>query len=111
MERISKLKDWFEVEKDVSATEEKVIDVFRVWCNRNLVITRGKDKSMELTFGFPYTSSGDYAGIWNCQAEALLKEDLKYRFKGLALSEDHDVVVILEAKPFEFKEIAIGKIA
>ena len=108
--RYTKIKEWFEVEHDVEKTQNKVEEVFRKWYRRNLVVTHGQDRTVELTFGFPYTSSGEYAGIWNCQAEALLKEDLQYRFKGLALSEDLDVVVILEAKPFEFKEIAIGKI-
>ena len=107
---MNKIKDWYVIEHDVDATEKKVTDVFARWYRRNVVVTHGQDRTIELTFGFPYTSSGEYAGIWNCQAEALLKEDLKYRFKGLALSEELDVIAIFEAKPFEFKDIMIGKI-
>lgn len=107
---MDKIKDWFEVEHDVDRTESKVVDVFRRWRKRNVVVTHGQDRTVELTFGFPYTSSGEYAGIWNCQAEALLKEDLKYRFKGLALSDDLDVLALFENESFEFKEIVIGKI-
>lgn len=107
---MEKLKDWEIVEHDVEKTQNKVEDVFRRWYRRNVVVTRGQDRTIGLTFGFPYTSSGEYAGIWNCQAEALLKEDLKYRFKGLALSEELDVIAVFEAKPFEFKDIVIGRI-
>lgn len=108
---MNKIKDWFDVEHDVDATERKVTDVFRSWYRRNVVVTHGQDRTVELTFGFPYTSSSDMgAGIWNVSAEALLKEDLKYRFKGLLLSENLEVIALFEAKPFEFKEIVIGKI-
>lgn len=105
------VKDWFEVEHDVDATAKKVLTVFDKWYKKNLVITHGKDRTVELTFGFPYTSTSDMgAGIWNVQCEALLKEELRFRFKGLLLNEKHEVVALFEDKPFEFKEIVIGNI-
>lgn len=108
---MNKIKDWFEIEHDVEVTEKKVLAVFKPWYRRNLVVTHGQDRTTELTFGFPYTSSSsDGAGIWNCQAEALLKEDLSLRFKGLMLSEDLDVLACFVDANEDWKEIIIGKI-
>lgn len=105
------IKDWFEVEHDVDATAKKVLTVFDKWYRKNLFITHGNDRTVELTFGFPYTSTSDMgAGMWNVQCEALLKEELRFRFKGLLLSKKHEVVALFEGKPFEFKKVVIGKI-
>jgi hypothetical protein len=105
------VKDWFEVEHDVDATAKKVLAVFDKWYKKNLVITHGNDRTVELTFGFPYTSTSDIgAGMWNVQCEALLKGELRFRFKGLILSKKHEVVALFEGKPFEFKKVVIGKI-
>lgn len=110
---MNKLKDWFPVEQNVNATEKKVIRAFEKWYRQNLTIIKGRDKTVELTFGFPYTSSSDYAGVWNCQAEARLKSDLQWCFRALAISEDRDVIAVFDREDtgkFDNKEIVIGRI-
>ena len=105
------ISDWFEVEHDVDKTFKKVMNVFAKWYRRNIVVTQGKDSTIELTFGFPYTSTSSIgAGVWNVQCTALLKEELRFRFKGLLLSEDLEVVALFEDAAFEYKWIVIGKI-
>lgn len=108
---MNKIKDWFEVEHDVNATYQRVINVFYPWYKRNLVVTHGKDVTVDLTFGFPYTSSSsEGAGVWNCNCEALLKEDLSMRFKGLMLSENLDVIAVFADDNEDLKEIIIGEV-
>lgn len=110
---MDKIKDWFEVEHDIEATSEKVIKVFEKWYKRNLVITHGSGHNAEYIFGLPYTSSSDYAALWNCQAEAYLKEDPQWKFRSLAISKGNEILVVLDREDtgnFDDKEIIIGKI-
>ena len=110
---MKKLTDWFPIENDVSATERKVIKAFEKWYRNNITITHGRDKTVEDTFGLPYTSSSDYAALWNCQGEAYLNEDPQWKFNALAISEDREILVVFDREDtgnFDEKEIVIGKI-
>ena len=107
---MKKLTDWFPVEHDVENTTKKVLDVFSMWYRKNLVITRNQDATISKTFGFPYTSTQAYAGIWNTNCEALLKTDLKKHFEGLALNENLDVIALFTDYEENWSEITIGRI-
>ena len=85
-------KEWNDVEK----TSKELMRLFNSWRISNLRITKGRGNTLEETFGFPYTSSSDYAAIWNCQAEALYKWADEWRFEGLAVSENNDAIAIFE---------------
>lgn len=85
------LKEWdFD---DFELIFKNVIKCFEKWVKENpLEITAGrKDKTVELTFGFPYTSSGICAEIsnTNCRAELVLfkgtKNERRYFFRCLRL--------------------------
>ena len=94
---------------DTTAT--KMINTFSRWEKKNLTITHGqRERTTSYTYGLPYTSSGEFAGLWNTNVKAVLKTDSQWKFKGLALSEDMDVIVIFtnnkESEHFE----TIGKI-
>lgn len=90
---------------------EKMINIFARWEKQYLTITHGqREKTTSYTYGLPYTSSGDFAGLWNTNVEAVLKTDLQWEFKGLVLGEDMEVVAIFtnneESEHFE----TIGRI-
>lgn len=110
---MNKLTDWFPIENDVEATEKKVLRAFEKWYRNNITITRGKDRTAELTFGFPYTSTSDYAAVWNCQAEAYLNEDPQWKFRALAISEDREILAVFDREDtgnFDDKDIVIGRV-
>ena len=108
-----KIKDWYMIEQDVEATSCKVVKAFEKWYKGNLRITHGSGNNVELLFGLPYTSSSDYAALWNCQAEAELKADPQWKFNALAISEDREILVVFDREDtgnFDEKEIVIGKL-
>ena len=74
---------------------KKLINIFSNWESENLKITIGKRESnVENTYWLPYTSSGDYAGLWNTNTMAVLKSDESLNFDGIGFSTD--------LKPFAF---------
>lgn len=105
-----KLKtEWNDVEK----TTKELLRIFNMWRISNLKIIKGRENTLENTFGFPYTSSSEYAAIWNCQAEAHYKWLEEWKFEGLAVSEDNDAVVVFEHEDtgkFDRMYIVIGKV-
>ena len=110
---MTKLKDWFSIEQDVEATSNKVIAAFEKWRKANITITHGSGKNAEDIFGLPYTSSSEYAALWNCQGEAYLNEDSQWKFNALAISENMEILVVFDRENtgnFDEKEIVIGKI-
>ena len=107
-----KIKDWFKIEHDVEATSKKVITAFERWYKANLRITHGSGQNVNYIFGLPYTSTSDYAALWNCQAEAELIADSQWKFKGLAISENRDILAVFDREDtgnFDDKDIVIGR--
>lgn len=103
--------EWTDVEK----TTKALLRIFNRWHMSNLRVTRGSGNTLEETFGFPYTSSGDCAAIWNCQAEAHYTWSEEWLFEGLAVSEDNDAIAIFEhedgtAKKLDRMYILIGNV-
>ena len=94
------LTEW----EDFEQTCNKVIKVFAKWQKSNLKIVRGAYvrkntvvKTMEYTFGLPYTSSGMYAELecTNVQAvkwNRVLKQYMNFSY--LRLDEESNVYVI-----------------
>lgn len=110
---MKKLKDWYDIEHDVSTTSERVTKTFEKWYKRNITITHGSGKTAEYIFGLPYTSSSEYAALWNCQAEAYLNNDPQWKFNALAISENREILAVFEREDtgnFDEKEIVIGSI-
>lgn len=108
---MKRLKDWYEVEHDVGRTERRVTEAFEKWYKGKITITHGSGRNAEEIFGLPYTSTSDYAAIWNCQASAYLNEDEQWKFLGLAISEDRNILAIFDREDtgiFDDKEIVIG---
>lgn len=110
---MNKLNDWFDIHRDISKTSRQVIKTFERWYPSNITITHGSGKNAEDIFGLPYTSSSDYAALWNCQAEGYLNEDPQWKFNALAISKDLDIIAVFDREDtgnFDDKEIIIGKI-
>lgn len=103
-----KLKDWY-TDNHGDEREKRVKEVFSKWYKRNLVIVRGEGRTVEDIFGLPYTSSSDFAALWNCQAKAYYKDDERFFFEYIAITEDFDIIVGLQTEnEEETKEIWIG---
>ena len=86
------LKEW----NDVEVTTNKVLKLFNNWRMSNLVIIRGEGRTLEDKFGFPYTSSSDFAAIWNCQGEAEYRWNPEWRFEAIAVNKNNEAVAIFE---------------
>lgn len=100
---------------DVERTSKELMRLFNSWRISNLLITGNRGNSLEEIFGFPYTSSSNYAAIWNCQAGALYKWSVEWRFEGLAVSEHDDAIAIFEhedgtAEQLDRMYVIIGKV-
>lgn len=74
VETMTYLKEW---ENEI---EEKVINIFEKWEKCTLVIVYvKKERTVSDTYGLPYTSTRDYAGIWNTNVDVRLKSDKHYK--------------------------------
>jgi hypothetical protein len=101
----SKLRDWYADGKGY-ARERDVVGTLQTWFDKgNLVVTHGDGKNVEEIFGLPYTSTSEFAAIWNCNAEAVLKEKPCCYFDGCAITEGNRIVAIFTARDEEGNEI------
>lgn len=86
----NQIKEWTDYEKQykIAVAAVKRLD-------RSLRIVHGKrERNVELTYGLPYTSSGEYAAIWNTNVDARSNDDTNLAFKGVALDKDNNPVII-----------------
>lgn len=86
----NQIKEWtdYESQYKIAVAAVKRLD-------RHLEIVHGKrERNVELTYGLPYTSSGEYAAIWNTNVDARSKDDPNLAFKGVALDKDNNPVII-----------------
>lgn len=98
-------KEWTEAE------HKAVINMFIKWERSNLTITHGhRDRTVEDTYGLPYTSSSGFAMISNTNVMAELKEDRNFNFDWLGLTTENEVVAGFTDENENEKEIMIGKI-
>lgn len=67
-----------------------------------------RESSAEKTFGLPYTSSGDFAAVWNCNAEAMKTQDgARLFFEGVAIDEAENAVTVWTERNADGDEIGI----
>lgn len=84
------IKEWTDYEN-----QYKIAVAAVRWLDPNLRVVHGKrERNVELTYGLPYTSSGEYAAIWNTNVDARSNEDTNLAFKGMALDKDNNPVII-----------------
>lgn len=89
----------------------EMIYLFSNWEKRNLTITHGKrEKAISDTYGFPYTSSGNFAGIWNTNVEARLRKESEWKFDGLVLTEEWQMIAIFTNDEEKERFEIIGKV-
>lgn len=86
----NQIKEWTDYEN-----QYKIAVAAVKWLDKSLRIVHGKrERNVELTYGLPYTSSGEYAAIWNANVDARSKDDPNLAFKGMALDKDNNPVII-----------------
>ena len=86
----NEIKEWTDYENQYKIAVSAV-----KWLDKSLRIVHGKrERNVELTYGLPYTSSGEYAAIWNTNVDARSNDDLALQFKGVALDKDNNPVII-----------------
>lgn len=103
------LKEWkFASEKEHDIKLRAIYYNLKLNINNNLSYEGGESlpqyqdeyslnkTQLEKLFGLPYTSSGDYAGIWNTNTQARTKYGELLNFRGVALDEDFDTVLIFD---------------
>lgn len=112
--RYTKLKEWY-FDNAGYERERNVVDIFQRWFNKgNLVLKLGSGRNVEEIFGLPYTSTSDYAAVWNCQAIATLKGKPNWYFEGVAITEDMNIVAVFsvcdkEENEVDWQDVVIGK--
>jgi len=82
--------------KELTENEiKRAIRLFDTWESQNLILTHGKrERTTELTYGLPYTSSSDYAMLGNTNVEAIYPRG-GYLFNGLAVSTTGQTYALL----------------
>lgn len=86
----SPIKEWTDYER-----QYKIAVAAVKWLDKSLRIVHGKrERNVEDTYGLPYTSSGEFAAIWNTNVDARSLNDLDLQFKGIALDKDNNPVII-----------------
>ena len=101
---MKKLKEWY-YDNAGYERERDVIGTLAGWWKKNLVLTHGSGRTVEEIFGLPYTSSSDYAAVWNCQAEAYYKGNPNWWFEGCAITDDSHIVAIFSERDKEGNEL------
>lgn len=86
----NKLQEWTDYER-----QYKIAVAAVKWLDRYLHIVHGRrERNVELTYGLAYTSSGEFAAIWNTNVNAVSRDDIELQFKGIALDKDENPVII-----------------
>lgn len=91
------LKDWYSETASGYETERDAVGTLQSWYNKgNLVVNKQHGstygKSVEDIFGLPYTSSSDFAAIWNTNVECHYVLNPALKFEGVAVSESRHIV-------------------
>lgn len=92
------LKDWGE---HFEMLEKRAKNKIKENLHNDIIITGGDyageiycDQNIDDLFGLPYTSSSDFAGLWNTNAQAEIRHGQKLYFVGVACSVDFEAVLI-----------------
>lgn len=71
-----------------------LIKAFSKWEHNLTIPPEYREKTIELTYGLPYTSSSSYAGLWCTNAPATYKDDEQLIFDGITWSEDNKPIAL-----------------
>lgn len=101
------LKEW----NDVNKMTKDIIRAFSKWKPFNLKTGNEYSytfHSLTKQFGFPYTSTSEFAALWNCQCEATYVWKPEWSFLALAYSENMEMVAVFENANEDYMYIIIG---
>ena len=101
------MKDWYKETSSGYETIRDAIGTLKSWVDKgNLEITYPRTwKDMSDCFGLPYTSTSDFAAIWNCQADAHYKGNPNMVFSGVALTVNRKFVAYFMVYDNEGNEV------
>lgn len=103
------LKEWSE--KDFERINKHILYMLKANLSHNTIIEHGhEEKTIDYTsenrlgdvFGLPYTSSGDFAGVWNTNTQTVAKYGKPLYFRGVAVAEDFKTVILFEDKQQQY---------
>jgi hypothetical protein len=100
------------LKKEMTSEEmTALIKAFEKWERDNLEMpAQYRERTAADTYGLPYTSSGAYAGLWNTNTPATMKDNDRMTFDGIALSESGEPVACftqLDQEGNEVKDVYI----
>lgn len=101
------LKEWNEKQTRVAR------EFFRDWWRNNLIFKAGTNSgSIDDRFGLAYTSSSNFAALWNTNSEYVYKFIQGYSFRGIAITTDNIVIAYFDwiEDDSDFIIVPIGKI-
>jgi hypothetical protein len=99
------IKDWSE--KQQKKVNKAICEHFAA---QNFAKFWGKSfEQIENYFGLPYTSSGNYAGLWVCNVIEYYKGSAQYYYRAFAIAEDGYIYAILTNDEEQEIYIKIGK--
>ena len=100
------LKDWYGETTSGYETERDAIGTLKAWVDKgNLRVDHGNGNTVEEIYGLPYTSTSDFAAIWNVQAEAHYRNNPQMKFDGVALREDRVFIAVFTVYDLEGNEV------
>lgn len=99
------LKDWYSETANGYETERDAIGTLKAWVDKgNLRLDHGSGHTVEEIYGLPYTSTSDFAAIWNTNASAHYKGSPNLHFDGVAITETGYVVAVFTVYDTEGNE-------
>ena len=100
------LKDWYRETASGYETERDAVGTLQTWYDKgNLRVTHGSGKNVEEIFGLPYTSSSDFAAIWNTNATAHYRNNPEMVFDGVAVTDKGIMVAVFTVYDLEGNEV------
>lgn len=103
------LKEWSG--QDFERINKNIFYMLKMNFNHNIIIEHGhEEKTTDYTsahrfgevFGLPYTSSGDFAAVWNTNTQTVARYGARLYFRGVAVSEDFKTVILFEDKKQQY---------
>ena len=98
------MKDWYSDGRGYER-ERDAIGTLETWYRKNLVIDRGSGRNIEEKLGMAYTSSSDFAAIWNVNGKAHYCMNPQMDFDGVALTEKGHFIAVFTVYDFEGNEV------
>lgn len=100
------LKDWYSETASGYETERDAIGTLKAWVDKgNLRLDHGSGHTVEEIYGLPYTSTSDFAAIWNVQAKAHYRNNPQMEFDGVALRKDRVFIAVFTVYDLEGNEV------